>query len=29
MLINDVWRIAVDIEMEMYEKALSIIRGKF
>ena len=27
MLSNDVWRIAIDVEMEPYEEALSIIRG--
>jgi hypothetical protein len=27
MLSNDVWRIAIDVEIEPYEKALSIIRG--
>ena len=27
MLSNDVWRIAVVVEMEPYEEALSIIRG--
>ena len=26
-LSNDVWRIAIDVEMEPYEEALSIIRG--
>jgi len=28
-LSNDVWRIAIDVEMEPYEEALSIIRGDF
>ena len=27
ILSNDVWRIAIDVKMEPYEEALSIIRG--
>jgi len=28
LLRNDVWRIAIDVKIELYEEALSIIRGE-
>ena len=29
ILSNDIWRIAIDVKMDPYEEAISIIRGDF